>query len=42
MKEIKVEITFTEMILGTSSGNPDIHKEFIARRRQQFKEGVKE
>lgn len=30
MKELKVEITFTEMILGTSSGNPEIHKEFIA------------
>lgn len=30
MKELKVEITFTEMVLGTSSGNPEIHKEFIA------------
>lgn len=30
MKELKVEITFTEMILGTSSGNPEIHREFIA------------
>ena len=29
-KEIKVEITFTEPILGSASGNPDIHREFIA------------
>lgn len=30
MKELKVELTFTEMVLGTSSGNPDIHRDFIA------------
>lgn len=30
MKELKVKITFTEPILGSSSGNPEIHREFIA------------
>lgn len=30
MKELKVEITFTERILGTASGNPELHREFIA------------
>lgn len=29
-KEIKVKITFIEPILGSASGNPDIHREFIA------------
>lgn len=30
MKEIKVRITFTEEVLGTASGNPDVHADFIA------------
>lgn len=30
MKELKVRIEFIEPILGSSSGNPDIHREFIA------------
>lgn len=30
MKEMKVQITFIEKILGTSSGNSELHKEFIA------------
>lgn len=30
MKEMKVELTFTEAILGTASGNPELHSEFIA------------
>lgn len=30
MKEIKVKITFTEAVLGTCPGNPDIYREFIA------------
>lgn len=30
MKELSVELTFSEMILGTCSGNPELHKEFIA------------
>lgn len=30
MKELKIRITFTEEVLGTSSNNPDIHDEFIA------------
>lgn len=30
MKELKVKITFTEPILGSASGNPEIHREFIA------------
>lgn len=30
MKELKVKITFIEPILGSASGNPDIHREFIA------------
>lgn len=29
MKQIKVKITFTEPILGTSPSNPDIYREFI-------------
>lgn len=30
MKKIKVRFTFTEEVLGTASGDPDIHEEFIA------------
>lgn len=30
MKEIKVKLTFTEEILGTASGNQQIHADFIA------------
>lgn len=30
MKELKVKLTFTEEILGTASGNPEIHADFIA------------
>lgn len=30
MKEITIKATFTEPILGTQSGNPDVHAEFIA------------
>lgn len=30
MKEMKVRITFTEEVLGTSSNNPELHDEFIA------------
>lgn len=30
MKEIKVRCTFTEEVLGTASGNPELHREFIA------------
>lgn len=30
MKEIKVRLTFTEPILGTSSGNKQLHTDFIA------------
>lgn len=30
MKELKIKVTFTEELLGTSSANPDIHDEFIA------------
>ena len=30
MKEMKVELTFFEKILGTASGNPELHSEFIA------------
>lgn len=29
MKEIKVKLTFTEAVLGTYPGNPDIYREFI-------------
>lgn len=29
MKKLKVRLTFTEDILGTSSANPEIHREFI-------------
>lgn len=30
MREMKVELTFTENVLGTASGNPELHSEFIA------------
>lgn len=30
MKQIKVRLTFTEEVLGTSSNNPEIHSEYIA------------
>ena len=30
MKNITIKCTFTEPILGTQSGNPDVHAEFIA------------
>lgn len=30
MEKIKIRITFTEELLGTSSNNPDLHAEFIA------------
>lgn len=29
-KQIKVRITFTEQLLATASGNPELHREFIA------------
>lgn len=37
MKELKVELTFTEKILGTASGNPELHKEFIASKAPDAK-----
>ena len=30
MKKLKVKITLTEEMLGTASGNPEVHREFIA------------
>lgn len=30
MKEMKVKMTFTEEVLGTSSNNPELHDEYIA------------
>ncbi len=30
MTELRVRLTFTEEVLGTASGNPDIHGEYIA------------
>lgn len=30
MKELRVRITFTDDILGTCSGNPDLHRDYIA------------
>lgn len=37
MKEIKVKLTFIEPILGTASGNPELHKEFIASKAPDAK-----
>lgn len=37
MKDIKVRITLTDEMLGTTSGNPDIHKEFIASKAPDAK-----
>ena len=30
MTELKVKLIFTEPVLGTASGNPDLHREYIA------------
>ena len=30
MTEMKVRLTFTEPVLGTASGNPELHREYIA------------
>lgn len=30
MTEIKIKVTFTEELLGTASGNPELHKDYIA------------
>lgn len=30
MENLKIRITFTEELLGTASGNPELHREFIA------------
>lgn len=30
MTEMRVRLTFTEPVLGTASGNPDLHREYIA------------
>lgn len=37
MKELKVKLTFTEEVLGTSSSNPEIHEEFIASKAPDAK-----
>lgn len=37
MTELKVELTFTEKILGTASGNPELHREFIASKAPDAK-----
>lgn len=37
MKTIKVRVTFTEEILGTSSANPEIHADFIASKAPDAK-----
>ena len=30
MTKVHVKLTFTDDLLGTSSGNPELHREFIA------------
>lgn len=42
MKELRVKVTFTEELLGTSSGNPDIHDEFIASKSEDEKKAKEE
>lgn len=37
MTELKFKITFTDDLLGTCSGNPDIHREFIASKAPDAK-----
>ncbi len=37
MKDIKVRLTLTDEMLGTTSGNPEIHKEFIASKAPDAK-----
>lgn len=41
MKQLKIKITFTELLLGTSSNNKEIHEEFIASKSAD-KEKAKE
>jgi hypothetical protein len=38
MKKIKVRITFTEEILGTASGDPKLHEEFVASKAPMISE----
>ncbi len=42
MKEIKVKATFNERILGTASGNPELHSEFIASKAPDAKTRTEE
>lgn len=42
MKEIRVRLTFTEDMLGTSSSNPEIHEEFIASKAPDAKSRAEE
>ena len=42
MKELKVKITFVEELLGTCSGNPDIHDEFIASKAEDEQKAMEE
>lgn len=37
MKEMKVRLTFTENLLGTASGDPEIHRNFIAAKAPDAK-----
>ena len=37
MAQMKVELTFTEAVLGTASGNPELHSEFIASKAPDAK-----
>lgn len=37
MKELKIRLTLTDEMLGTTSGNPDIHKEYIASKAPDAK-----
>ena len=39
MKKIKVRITFTEEVLGTASGDPKLHEEFVAWKAQNAMSG---
>ena len=37
MKEMKVRLTFTEMVLGSTSGDPDITRNYIASKSEDAK-----
>lgn len=42
MEQMRVRLTFTEEVLGTSSNNPEIHSEYIASKAPDAKSKAEE